>query len=114
MTHDQFYTLTVREYVELLDGYKVRDEIYFRFLGWQTANLMNCHARKGRRVTVDKLCGKPQHSLEAERRATGKFFLEGEEHERIKEYFKNARSRKLESASRSGDEAIQPRVEKRL
>ena len=80
----------------------MREEIAFQYLGWQTAHLMNCHVgKKGKRVTVRKLCGKPKYIPDSDRPSQGKAQTAGAEHEKIKGYFKNARRRRSQSSARA-------------
>ena len=98
MSHDEFYSLTPREFLELLEGDNVRFERKFRLIGWQVANLLQPHLKKGSSLTIDKLCGRERLSVEKNNDSDiPNVFTSGDQHADIVRYFANGKRRQSKS-----------------
>jgi hypothetical protein len=92
-----------------VEGYQVRDEIQFRYLGWHAANLIGVWAKKGSNITVNRLCGSPRFTAIKDKPDSGRFQTTGAKYEETRKYFKDAKRRRLESQARARDQAIPAR-----
>lgn len=64
----EFWRLTHAEFLDMLEGYKLKSEWEMERLAWHAANVMNVHLK--RKVTIKQLLGKDkkQQSMEDKRK----------------------------------------------